>query len=114
MAGHLCPAWAPRRFSRCPGARFDRKQAADSAVILAADIRSQDGGEDLNSTAGMLWAVLFGSAGLGFFVYGRKQQAIVPLLCGIGLMVFPYFVSNLFAMIAIGIALMAVPYFLRL
>jgi len=35
------------------------------------------------------------------------------LACGIALMVFPYFVSNNWAMVLIGAALMAVPYFVR-
>jgi len=57
--------------------------------------------------------MLFGSIGLGFFVYGKKQRAIVPLACGLALMVFPYFVSGTLLLIAIGVALMAIPYFVR-
>lgn len=62
----------------------------------------------------LLWGVLFGSIGLGFFIYGKKQQAIVPLVCGLALMVFPYFVSGTVLLIAIGVALMAIPYLVRL
>jgi hypothetical protein len=62
----------------------------------------------------LLWGVLFSSIGLGLFLYGRKQRAVVPLVCGLTLMVYPYFVSNLLALIAIGAVLTAVPYFLRL
>jgi len=61
----------------------------------------------------LLWGVLFGSIGFGFFLYGRKQRAIVPLVCGLALMVFPYFVSGTLLLIAIGVALMAIPYFVR-
>lgn len=61
----------------------------------------------------LLWGLLFGSAGLGFFLYGKKQQAFVPLLCGLALMIFPYFVSNTFLLVAIGVALIALPYFVR-
>jgi len=57
--------------------------------------------------------LLFGSAGLGFFLYGKKQQAVVPLFCGLALMVFPYFVSNTILLVAIGFALIALPYFVR-
>ncbi|HEX2595431.1 MAG TPA: hypothetical protein VHL61_03105 [Luteimonas sp.] len=64
--------------------------------------------------ATLLWGVLFGSIGLGFFVYGKRQGAPVPLACGIALMVFPYFVSNNWIMVLVGAALMAVPYFVRL
>lgn len=58
--------------------------------------------------------MLFGSIGLGFFLYGRKQRAVVPLVCGLALMIFPYFVSNSILLVVIGVALMSIPYFLRL
>jgi hypothetical protein len=38
----------------------------------------------------------------------------VPLVCGLALMIFPYFVANSIALVAIGVVLMAIPYFLRL
>jgi hypothetical protein len=62
----------------------------------------------------LLWGLLFSSIGFGFFLYGRKQRAVVPLLCGIAMMVYPYFISNVMALVAIGIVLAAIPYFLRL
>jgi hypothetical protein len=61
----------------------------------------------------LLWGLLFSSIGLGFFLYGRKQRAVVPLVCGVALMIYPYFIPNVSALIAIGIALAAIPYFLR-
>ncbi len=66
------------------------------------------------TTSSLLWGVLFGSIGVGFFVYGKKQRAVVPLVCGLALMVFPYFIANSFLLVAVGLALMAVPYFLRM
>jgi hypothetical protein len=65
-------------------------------------------------TSSLLWGLLFGSIGLGYLIYGRKQRAVVPLLCGLALMVFPYFVSSNILLVAIGVVLMAVPYFFRL
>ena len=65
-------------------------------------------------TAVLLWGLLFGSIGLGYFIYGRKQSASVPLLCGLALMIFPYFVSNIPLLIGIGVLLVVIPYFLRL
>jgi hypothetical protein len=62
----------------------------------------------------LLWGLLFGSVGLGFFLYGKKQRAVVPLVCGLALMVYPYFVSNTLLLVAIGVVLMGVPYFVRL
>jgi predicted membrane protein len=61
-----------------------------------------------------LWGLLFGSIGLAFFMYGRKQRAVVPLVCGLALMVFPYFVTNTVLLVLIGVALMTIPYFLKL
>jgi hypothetical protein len=65
-------------------------------------------------TSSLLWGLLFGSIGLGYLIYGRKQRAVVPLLCGLSLMVFPYFVSSNILLVAIGVVLMAIPYFFRL
>ena len=61
----------------------------------------------------LLWGLLFGAIGLGYFVYGKRQRAVVPLVSGLALMLFPYFVSNTFALVTIGVALIAVPYFIR-
>ena len=61
-----------------------------------------------------MWGIIFGSIGLGFFVYGKKQKAIIPILSGIGLMVCPYFISNIYILIISGIVLVALPYFIRI
>ena len=56
---------------------------------------------------------MFSSIGLGFSIYGRRQRAVVPLLCGIALMVYPYFVANVMLLVGIGVVLIAIPYFIR-
>ena len=66
------------------------------------------------STALLFWGLLFGSLGAGYFIYGKKQGAIVPLLCGIALCIFPYFVTNTILLVVVGVVLAAVPYFVRL
>lgn len=65
------------------------------------------------TTASLLWGAFFGCVGLGFFVYGKRQERPAPLVCGLLLMVFPYFVSSTVLLVAIGVALMALPYFYR-
>jgi hypothetical protein len=50
---------------------------------------------------------------MSFFVYGRRQQAVVPLVCGVVLMTFPYLVSNTILLVAIGVVFIAIPYFVR-
>ena len=66
------------------------------------------------STASLLWGILFGSVGLGFFVYGKKQKAVIPLVCGLALMATPYFISNTMLLMGVGVVLAAVPYFVRI
>ena len=62
----------------------------------------------------LFWGMLYGSIGLGFFVYGKRQRAVVPLVCGLALMTFPYFVSNTVLMVLVGVVLIAIPYFFRI
>jgi hypothetical protein len=64
-------------------------------------------------TASLLWGLLFGSIGLGYFIYGKKQRSVVPLVCGLALILFPYFVPNIMLLVAIGVLLVIIPYFLR-
>lgn len=68
----------------------------------------------MDSTSTLMWGVIFGSIGLGFFVYGKKQKAIIPFFSGIGLMVVPYFISNIYILVLSGIVLIALPYFIRI
>ena len=68
----------------------------------------------MGSVAGLLWGVVFSSIGLGYFLYGKKQRSISPLVFGVALMGVPYFVSNTWVLCLIGTALCAGPYFIRL
>jgi len=65
------------------------------------------------SDAWFIWGMVFGCFGIGFFVYGKRQNKPVPLLCGLGLMIFPYLVSSTLLLVGIGALLMAIPYFVR-
>ena len=66
------------------------------------------------SESSLIWGVIFGSVGLGYFVYGKKQHAVVPLLCGVALMVVPYFISGAWLLVLVCAAIAAVPYFVRM
>lgn len=65
----------------------------------------------MESSSALLWALLFGSIGLGYFLYGKKQRRPLPFSCGLLLMAFPYFVANTTLLVAIGAALSILPYF---
>jgi len=66
------------------------------------------------STSALLLSLLFGAIGSGYFLYGRKQQAVVPLLCGLVLIVMPYFIPNTALLVVAGVAVSAIPYFYRI
>ncbi len=57
--------------------------------------------------AWLLWSSLISLIGLAVFVYGRRQRRGAPLIVGITLMVYPYFVSNLWMLVGIGVLLLA-------
>lgn len=62
----------------------------------------------------LLWGVVFGAIGTGFFIYGKKQKAPLPLVTGAALFVVPYFISNVYLLVIVGAVLTAVPYFIQL
>jgi len=67
----------------------------------------------MDSTSSLMWGVLFGSIGMGYLIYGKKQHRGIAFLSGVILCAFPYFVSNIFLMLIIGIAFMALPFFIQ-
>ena len=68
----------------------------------------------MDSGTTLLVSVLFSSIGAGYFLYGRKQAHVIPLLTGIALCVYPYFLSNGYAIVIVGLLLTALPWLIRL
>lgn len=64
------------------------------------------------NTAMILWGFIIGMIGTGYFIYGKKISNFYILISGIAMMIYPYFVSNIFVSIAVGIALIIVPFYL--
>jgi hypothetical protein len=54
----------------------------------------------------ILLSIVFSSAGFVCFMYGKRQGRIPQLVAGVTLMLYPYFVSNLVWMSAIGVAIL--------
>ena len=95
------------------GSAYERRGQKIGSERDALDFLVQTIRLAVNNLAGVP-SIVYGIFGLGFFIYGKKQGAMVPLICGLVLMVYPYFVSNPVVEILIGVALIAVPYFVRL
>ncbi len=68
----------------------------------------------MQSESLLLWGMVFGSIGLGFFIYGKKQRAAVPLIVGIALSIVPYFITDVYLLVVAGAVLVITPYFIRL
>jgi len=49
---------------------------------------------DLGNPASLVSGLLISVIGMGLFIYGKKQAAPAPLLAGVALCVFPYFVAS--------------------
>ena len=66
----------------------------------------------METTAEIVWAMLFGAMGMGYFIYGKRQRTAIPFMCGMALFIFPYFMPNVYMLVLVGLAIMAVPYFI--
>lgn len=58
----------------------------------------------------LILGLVFGTIGSAYFVYGRKQRHGIALFCGVGLMVYPMFVSKVLWLTLGCLVLMALPF----
>lgn len=65
-----------------------------------------------NATFWILY-IISGSVGLAYFVYGKKQKKLIVMIAGIGLCVYPYFVSNPYLLVGIGVILVILPFLIK-
>lgn len=56
--------------------------------------------------ASFLAMLFFGAIGMGAFVYGKKMSTLPPLVLGLALMTYPYFVGGIWLWV-VGVALTA-------
>ncbi len=61
----------------------------------------------------LIISMFCGIVGIAYFRYGKKQQNTIALISGIGLIAFPYFISNLFVIVFIGTVLVILPFFIK-
>lgn len=61
----------------------------------------------------LFMGMIFGSIGVGYLVYGKKQQKGTALGVGLALCVLPYFVPNVLLLLILGALLMAIPWYVR-
>ncbi len=57
----------------------------------------------------ILIQLFLGLLGFSFFIYGKKQKSLMPLISGVGLMVIPYFISDIRLLILSGVIFVFLP-----
>ncbi len=65
------------------------------------------------SPAALFASLMFGVIGLVAFRYGKRSALIVPMILGLALMIYPWFVSETWLLYAIGCALTGAAWFFR-
>ncbi len=83
-----------------------------STMMNAYGMDASSGGMGFNWVK-LLFSFVFGIIGIYAFNYGRKEKNYKPVVIGIALMGYPYFVSNTILMVAIGVGLSAALYYWR-
>ena len=61
----------------------------------------------------IIGGIIFGIIGWYAFIHGKREKSWRPMVIGIALMVYPYFVPNTLLAFGIGIALTAALFFWR-
>ena len=77
----------------------------DGGAGLAGLVRAPASLEVSFDPNSLLLSLLFSSVGFVLFAYGKKQARVPHMTAGVLLMVYPYFVSNLIAMSAVGVGI---------
>jgi hypothetical protein len=63
----------------------------------------------MNPTS-VIIGIFTGAIGVGYFMYGKRQARFVPLIAGMLLCIYPYFVESVTWLVLVGVALMAAPF----
>lgn len=65
-------------------------------------------------TGSLLSGVLLGSLGIGYFIYGKRQEHLLALGCGLLLCILPYALDSLIWLWLVSVPLLLLPWWVRL
>jgi hypothetical protein len=114
--------WQQQRPDRLGGGEQHRGLTQSSSVLSRFGATGAPGANRCqtraSAVAGMNGADLFlnimlGVVGSAYLLYGRKQGALLPMLCGLLLIVAPYLVPGFLPQLLVGVGLAALPLMLR-
>ena len=69
--------------------------------------------DDVLNAPYLVASLIWGSVGLGLFIYGKKQQSMVPLFGGLLIIGISYFIDSALYMSLAAIALLSGVYWLK-
>jgi hypothetical protein len=64
--------------------------------------------------ATLVIGIVTGALGVAYIIYGRRQTKFVPLIAGIFLCVYPYFIDSVVWVCVVGAMLLAAPFVIDL
>ncbi|ORJ61579.1 hypothetical protein [Geothermobacter hydrogeniphilus] len=67
----------------------------------------------MDSSLKIFLDLFVGSLGFAYFIYGKKQRVLIPTLCGVSLMAYPYFVQRMLIYIPVALLLAILPFLIR-
>jgi hypothetical protein len=65
-------------------------------------------------TTSITISVFAGIFGFAYFIYGKKQQKLIPLLSGVGLCVVPYFIESNMVLIGVCVGMAIAPFLIKI
>ncbi len=68
---------------------------------------------NFGSASSLFSSMLISCVGMGYFLYGKKAAKLWPLLAGIALCIYPFFVSSVWLMWVIAAGIIVAVYLLR-
>ena len=91
----------------CPGYAGGR---GEGCAPVAVNVTKRPG--DLISTNFLFASLIWGSIGVGYFIYGKRQSSAIPMSAGVLMIAVSYFASSAWLMSLVCLALVAAVYVL--
>ena len=84
--------------------------------VMKNVLNDPSGMKSILGSFSLTWIIVagfFGILGMAYFIYGKKAVRYIYIICGIVLMVYPYFVTRTLYMVIVGVVVSAVPFVVK-
>jgi hypothetical protein len=101
-------AWQPPEGLRLPAQYLilvSHDRASHSRVRVCRSLPHR-----ANAVNSLIVSIFTGAFGMAYFIYGRRQSKVMPVVCGLLLCVYPWFTENGYALLGIGAVLIVLPF----